>query len=286
MASVYEIITDRICKKVEQVGHLPWQRPWRRNEEMPRNLERPDTPYKGINFWILLAEDRKSPYWVTLNYVKKCGGKIKTEEMGKGTYIVFWKFIEGKDGDGEPNGNRIPFLRYYKVWNVEQTEGLEHKIPKNKTEEKPLDFNPLEECEKILKEMPQPREMIQHGGNRASYNYVTDKIKMPDQTDFASVEEYYSTLFHELVHSTGHENRVNRKGAFGVGFGRENYSKEELVAEIGSCFLCSTTGIENKTIDNSAAYLGSWLKRLRNDPKMLVLAASAAQKATDYMLNN
>jgi antirestriction protein ArdC len=281
MANVYQIITDRICKLVEEKGHLPWQKPWKRNEAFPCNIERPSTPYKGINFWILISQDRKSPYWMTFNQAKKLGGHVKKGE--KGTMIVFWKVKEVEDDKSSKTVN-VPFLRYYYVYNTDQVDGIEHKIPKDKTEERPLDFNPLDAAEMILDEMPMPRTMIEHGKNAAYYRPFNDKIGMPDKTDFVGVEEYYSTLFHELSHATGHESRCNRRDAFGAGFGRENYSKEELVAEISASFLCHMVGIE-KTIDNSAAYLGSWLKRLKSDPKMLVLAASAAQKATDYILD-
>jgi len=282
MANVYEIITERICKMVEEKGHLPWQRPWKQNEAFPCNIDRPETPYKGINFWILISQDRSSPYWLTSNQVKKFGGKVKSAEYKKATMIVFWKFLNDKSD--ESGKKTIPFLRYYYVYNADQIEGIEHKIPKTETEKRPLDFNPLDAAEMVLDEMPMPRSMIEHGKNVAYYRPFNDKIGMPDKTDFVGVEEYYSTLFHELSHATGHESRCNRRDAFGVGFGRENYSKEELVAEISASFLCHMVGIE-KTIDNSAAYLGSWLKRLKSDPKLLVTAASAAQKASDYILD-
>jgi antirestriction protein ArdC len=180
---------------------------------------------------------------------------------------------------------RIPLLRYYYVYNIEQAEGIDPKHIPTVVENSKLDFNPIEECEKILSEMPIPMSKVQHGFNRACYKPWADAIEMPNKTDFVGVEEYYSTLFHELTHATGHETRCDRKEAFGAGFGREKYSKEELVAEIGTCFLCHTAGIENKIIDNSAAYIGSWLKKLKNDPRMIVFAASQAQKATDYILD-
>jgi antirestriction protein ArdC len=283
MATVYEIVTERIIKMVEEKGHLPWQRPWKRNKAFPCNIDRPKESYKGINFWILLCQDYKSPYWLTFNQIKKGKGWIKKGE--KGTYIVFWKFLEGKEKDGSPNGKRIPFLRYYLVWNLEQLDRYEGKIPEADTKTAPLDFSPIDACEMVLDEMPQSRNMIKHGKNRAAYFPFSDHIEIPNKEDFNSVEEYYSTLFHELAHSTGHESRVNRKDAFGGGFGREKYSKEELVAEISTCFLCHMVGIADKTVDNSAAYLGAWLKKLKNDPKLLITAASAAQKATDYILD-
>jgi len=281
MATVYEIITDRIISLVKEKGHLPWQKPWKSNEMLPANLERPNRPYRGINFWILLMQGRKSPYWVTVNQVKKMGGRVIYEEWKKSTTVVFWKFIDDKNSETK---RKIPLLRYYNVYSIEQCTGIpESKIPV--VNETPLDFNPIAECEKIIQEMPIDFGIVDHGFNHACYKPFFDKIEMPDKQDFKGEPEYYSTLFHELAHATGHENRLNRKGAFGAGFGRERYSKEELVAEISTCFICHTAGIENTTIDNSAAYLGSWLKQLKNDPQMLIFAASQAQKVSDYILN-
>jgi len=281
MANVYEIVTERIIKMVEEKGHLPWQRPWNVNESFPVNIERPTKSYQGINFWILLSAGFKSPFWLTSKQAKKFGGRIKYAEWKKSTLIVFWKFLDDK----ETEGKKIPMLRYYYVYNIEQAEGIDPKRIPVITENSKLEFDPIDECEKILSDMPMPITMVQHGKTKAYYSPWEDKIGMPDKTDFVSIEEYYSTLFHEFIHATGHETRTNRKGAFGAGFGREKYSKEELVAEIGTCFLCHTAGIENKTMDNSVAYIGAWLKKLKNDPRMIVFAASQAQKATDYILD-
>jgi antirestriction protein ArdC len=128
--------------------------------------------------------------------------------------------------------------------------------------------------------------LIQHMGNRAMYNPRSDTVTLPMQTAFQSPDEYYSTAFHELTHSTMHEDRLNRKVTGQVHtFGDEEYSKEELVAEMGAAFLCGFAGIENTTIENSAAYIQGWLKSLKNDKTLLISAASLAQKASDYILN-
>jgi len=280
MANVYEIVTERIIKLVEEKGHLPWQRPWKVNESFPVNIERPSKPYQGINFWLLLSAGFASPFWLTAKQAKKLGGRIKYSEWKKSTLIVFWKFLDDK----EDAKKRIPLLRYYYVYNIEQAEGIDPKHIPAIVENSKLEFEPISNCEKILSDMPIPMSKVQHGFNRACYKPWADQIEMPNKEDFVGVEEYYSTLFHELTHATGHETRCDRKEAFGAGFGREKYSKEELVAEIGTCFLCHTAGIENKIMDNSAAYIGSWLKKLKNDPRMIVFAASQAQKATDYIL--
>jgi len=127
---------------------------------------------------------------------------------------------------------------------------------------------------------------IRHGGNYASYSKVLDSVQMPERTCFNSGEEYYSTLFHELTHSTGHPARLNRSSLTDFErFGDQNYSREELVAEMGSAFLCGITGIENRTINNSAAYLANWLDALKNDSRLVLVAAGQAQKAADLILN-
>lgn len=282
MASTYEIMTEKIVKMVEESGMLPWQRPWNVTDRVPANLERPDKPYRGINFWVLLMHGYTSPFWATYNQVKRLGGHVKKGE--KGTMVVFWK-IKTKEDRDTGDIKKTPILRYYYVFNLEQTTGIpEEKIPAV-TETPKLDFEPIEACEKILKDMPIPMKIVNHGFDRATYSPYLDKITMPNKEDFKSVEEYYSTLFHELSHATGHETRCNRKDAFGSYFGKEKYSKEELVAEMSSCFLCNTAGIENKVIDNSAAYIKGWLSKLKNDPRMLIFAASAAEKAADYILD-
>ena len=172
----------------------------------------------------------------------------------------------------------MPFLRYYTVFNIEQAEGVE--VPKDE----PLpELSPIAECERIAERMPNPPKIEFDGGNRAFYRPLNDSVHLPLRKVFLSAEEYYSTLFHELVHSTGHGSRLNRPGIQDVNFGSEKYSKEELIAEIGAAFLCGTTGIEKKTIQNSAAYVQNWLNALKDDKKLVVLAAAQAQKAVDYV---
>ncbi|MEI6358547.1 MAG: zincin-like metallopeptidase domain-containing protein [Verrucomicrobiota bacterium] len=133
--------------------------------------------------------------------------------------------------------------------------------------------------------MPQ-RPVIKHGMNMASYSPGSDMVNMPDRTRFQSEDHYYATLFHELVHSTGHEKRLKRASIMERnGYGSDPYAKEELIAEMGSAFLCGYAGIEDRTIDSSAAYLEGWLKQLKEDKTLIVHAAAQAQKATDFILS-
>jgi antirestriction protein ArdC len=277
---VYEIITDRILKKLEE-GTVPWRRPWNASAGLPKNLVS-RKEYRGINVFLTGSQGYESPYWLTFKQAKALGGCVREGE--KGTPIVycdtFKKEVVGKDG--ELAEKQMSFLRYYTVFNMAQVDGVE--APASDTVERA--FNPITECERIVSDMPFP-PALKTGNERAFYRSSEDAVYMPRAELFVSDEEYYSTLFHELVHSTGHETRLNRRPSTERrSFGDEAYSKEELVAEMGASFLCATAGIEDATLDNSAAYIQGWLKALRDDKKLVILAAAAAQKASDYILNN
>jgi antirestriction protein ArdC len=201
-----------------------------------------------------------------------------------GLPVVYWKFgtREVQDGD-EIIEQKSVLCRYYKVFNVDQCEGLRVQ-PAQPVEDQPK-AQPIESCEQVVAGwLRKPR--IRHGGDCASYHKVLDCVQMPEKSCFDSGEEYYSTLFHELTHSTGHPTRLNRSTLMDFErFGDHNYSWEELVAEMGAAFLAGYCGIENRTINNSAAYLASWLEALKNDARMVLIAASQAQKAVDLILN-
>lgn len=275
---VYAIITDRIMEKLAQ-GCVPWHKPWAGNSEYPKNLIT-KKEYRGINVFILACAGFASPFWASYKQIKELGGNVNKGE--KGWPVVFWKFMD--EDDSEDNKKHIPLLRYYTVFNVDQTSGIdEKKIPESAA--KYNEMEKLEQCEAVVLAMPQ-RPEITYNDQRAYYTPSKDRVNMPKMETFDGAEEYYSTLFHELTHSTGHESRLNRKGIISgiAAFGTKEYSKEELVAEMGAAFLCGHCQIDNKTIDNSAAYIKSWLKKLKDDPKMVILAAAQAQKAVDFIL--
>lgn len=273
-AKVYEVINSRILELLEQ-GTVPWKRGWNVSSSMPRSLTT-KKEYRGINVFLLGCQQYSQPWWLTFNQIKERGGHVK--QGMKASPIVFWKWIENDDHDDKQN---VPLLRYYNVFNVEQAEGISY--PELETLLNP--FTPIEAAEQIISTMPN-KPLIQHMGNRARYNPLSDTVTLPPQTAFQSPEEYYSTAFHELTHSTMAENRLNRKASIQVHkFGDADYSKEELVAEMGASFLCGHAGIENTTIENSAAYIAGWLKALKNDKTLLVHAAAQAQKAADYIVN-
>ena len=193
--------------------------------------------------------------------------------------MVFWNWIEKEDDNGDKK--KIPFLRYYTVFNVAQCDGL--KVPA--TEERPA-FNPIEAAAAIVENMPK-RPAIDHGKSGAYYDPSSDKIGLPSPETFKTPTGYYATAFHELAHSTGHASRLGRcTGSKAMAaFGSEEYSKEELVAEMGAAFLCGEAGIENDEIKNSAAYIKGWMKALKKDSTLLVKAGGQAQKAADFILD-
>ena len=270
-ASVYEIVTSRILAELEK-GQVPWRKPWRTLP--PANLVS-KKPYRGINVFLLALAGYGSQYWLTYRQALALGGNVRKGEHG--TKIVFWKFdkYETETADGETEAHRSAFLRYYTVFNLEQTEGLKALLALPPA-------RPIESAEAIAKGMPNPPVFEQDF--QAAYVPSTDTVTMPSRTAFESQAEYYSTLFHELTHSTGHAKRRAREGFDRPQmFGSESYSREELIAEMGSAMLCGVAGIEQATVANSAAYLKSWIARLKSDSRLVVQAASAAQKAADYI---
>ncbi len=280
-ADVYQIVTEQIIEMLKQ-GTVPWRKPWTTGgpEYAPRNLIS-NKAYTGINVFLLgTMSPYDSPYWLTYKQATALGGTVHKGE--KSSICVFWKQYD-KEDLAEPEGKKtIRVLRYYRVFNVEQCDGI--TAPEL---QKPDTFNsdPIEAAEAIQLAMPN-RPLVQYGGNSAFYRPSTDSVNVPERNRFEKPEEFYSTLFHELAHSTGHESRLNRPGITEPHrFGSENYSKEELVAEMAAAFLCAHCGIETATIENSAAYIQGWIRALSGDHRLAVTAASAAQKAANYILN-
>ncbi len=269
----YDRITERIANLLSQ-GKVPWHKPWLVKTGLPRNLIT-QKPYRGINVFLLMAMNYESPNWLTLRQANLLGGQIKPGE--KSCPVVFWKPMKVKDKESGED-RKIPFLRLYHVFNVAQCTGLKN-IP-------PADDSAFVQTlpAEIVAKMPQP-PVIKHGMAMASYSPSNDVVSMPDRVRFNAEADYHATLFHELVHATGHEKRLKRAGIVDRnGYGSEPYGKEELIAEMGSAFLCGYTGIVDRTIQSSAAYLEGWLKSLRQDKTLIVHAAAQAQKAADFVL--
>lgn len=277
--SVYQVITDRIVSLLEQ-GTIPWQKPWQAGEQSPQNLLSRKA-YRGINVFLLNSMRYSSPFWLTFKQAQELGGNIKRGE--KACPVVFWKWLD-VDNDKTGKKDRVPMLRYYSVFNVAQCEGV--TVPELAPTSR--EHSAIQAAESIVAAMPK-RPEIKTGLAQAFYSPGTDFVGMPAIDQFKTAEDYYSVLFHELTHSTGHQTRLNRKGVAGTegnwsAFGSNPYAKEELVAEMGAAFLCGEIGIVERTIDNSAAYVAAWLKRLQDDAKLVVQAAAQAQKAADFIL--
>jgi antirestriction protein ArdC len=273
-AHIYEQITERIITLLAN-GTVPWQKPWKARTGLPRNLVT-KRPYRGINVFLLLAMSYESPFWLTFRQALQLGGNVRKGE--KSCPVVFWKQTTIADEEsGEPQ--RVPLLRYYHVFNVAQCDGL--TIGAEPVE---ATINGIIKPDEIVAHMPQ-LPVIKHGMTRAFYSPHEDCVGLPARERFEKTEGYYATLFHELVHATGHESRLNRATLTEkAGFGSNPYCKEELIAEMGAAFLCGQAEIAERTIDNSAAYLHGWLEQLRNDRTLIVQAAAQAQKAADFIL--
>ena len=274
MSKVYQVITDRIIELLES-GSVPWHKPWKGFDNAPKSLVS-GKPYRGINTFMCASAGYESPWWLSFKQAKERNGHVRKGE--RGWPCIYWNYQEKQD---EKSGKikKSGFIRHYTVFNVEQTEGVEY--PQLETYD---NFEPIQVCEDIVEWMPNRPELVR-SGTRARYNASRDIVEVPQEKLFKKPEEFYSTLFHELSHSTGHPRRLNRPSLMEESmFGSHNYIKEELVAEMGAAYLCGHTGIENVIIDNSAAYINSWLSRLKQDKTLIVQAASQAQKSTDYIL--
>jgi antirestriction protein ArdC len=271
----YERITERIVSLLTQ-GTVPWHKPWQSKTGWPRNYVS-QKQYRGINVFLLHAASYESPCWLTFRQALQLGGNVKKGE--KSCPVVFWKQLAIADKvSGETA--KIPLLRYYHVFNVTQCERLKN-VPA------PADTvnAGISKPEDIVANMPQP-PMIKHGMTKAFYSPSEDCVGMPYRERFEQVEGYYAAIYHELVHSVGHEKRLGRfKPTEHAGFGSDPYCKEELVAEMGAAFLCGQAEIAERTIDRSAAYIKGWLGKLQADPMLIVQAAAQAQKAADFILN-
>jgi antirestriction protein ArdC len=274
--NVYEMVTEKILSQLK-AGVVPWHKPWTVGFRKPLNL-RSGKEYRGVNVLLLSLAGYGSPYWLTFKQALDMGGSVKKGE--KGTVAVFWKKFQ-ISGEDEEKTRSIPLLRYFTAFNVEQCENL--KVPAGESRNA---GNPIGACDEIVAGYDKAPSVF-HGGDKAFYSPLRDTINMPAKQAFESMETYYATLFHELSHSTGHKSRLARPGIVNFDtFGSHQYSLEELVAEMGAAFLAAQAGLHTtpKLLDESAAYIASWLEKLQGDPKMVVQAAAQAQKAADLIL--
>lgn len=275
MANVAEIVTERIISQL-QAGIVPWHKPWTGNDLPINYVSR--KKYSGINLLML----DKGGEWLTFKQCADRGGKVKKGE--KSSRIVFYKFVEADaDEDAEDGHTKAyPVIQYSNIFHISQCEGIETKIKPN------LDIVPNASCDAAIASYIDRYGITfteANGSSRAFYSPTKDSVTVPDKSQFETVEEFYSTVFHELIHSTGAASRLNRIKDRAA-FGSAEYSKEELVAEIGSAMILTELGVHTeKAFNNSAAYIGGWLKAIKDgDSRMVISAASQAQKAVDMIL--
>jgi antirestriction protein ArdC len=278
---VYQEVTDNISSQMEK-GVVPWRKPWSTGggSPLPMNLAS-GKRYRGINIWLLNGAGFDSPWWLTYRQAAGMGGHVKKGE--KGTQIVFWQFIrvtktiEEGDKAGETYQDTVPMARAYTVFNLGQCEGV--KAPDAEVTEK-VEVS-TDAAVALLSDYISPPQ-FSDAYNYAAYNPSQDLVKMPPADSFEGAEEYASTLFHEYIHSTGHKGRLGRIAS--THYGDDEYSEEEVTAEMGAACLCAVGGVAPKTLGNSAAYIQHWLGVLREDKRFLFRVSSAAQKAVDWCL--
>lgn len=287
-AEIQERITAAIIKQLEE-GKVPWRKGWNTSGLMPSNLVS-GKPYSGINSLLLGMmvdeESYSSPYWLTYKQAQDLGGSVKKGE--KGTLITYYrKLIKEEKETNEPKGettlrelpSSFSLLKSFVVFNADQCKDI--PIPETVTRE-PVDV--LAELEKITTGWNCP-PIHYKSSPKAAYIPTLDEINMPPLNAFASANEHAYTLTHELIHSTGHESRLNRWVGENLRFGCSDYAKEELVAEIGACMALSMVGID-VDIQNSGAYVNNWLQALKDDRTLVFTAASKASKAANLIVGN
>lgn len=272
---IYEAVTSRIIAELEK-GIIPWEKPWT-GVQGGAISGSTGKPYSLLNQMLL----GKAGEYFTYKQVIQRGGHVRKGE--KASFVVFWKQVKVKetDSDGNPTESLVPMLKHFNVFHIDQCEGL---TPKFICE--PIEHTPVASAEEVITRYTEAQNLtIEHRkGDEAYYSPARDHIVVPLREQFQSIAEYYGTVFHEMTHSTGHQNRLNRIKAT-AHFGNTDYSKEELVAEIGAAALLNRTGIETaRSLRNSAAYIQSWLKALKNDKRMVVYASGQASKAVNFIL--
>ncbi|MDE0518168.1 MAG: zincin-like metallopeptidase domain-containing protein [Bdellovibrionales bacterium] len=276
---IYQEITNQIISDLEK-GLPVWEKPWEKGfMGFPVNVFSKSF-YSGVNTLILWLRQSQIGFetsqWITFLQVKKLGGKVKKRE--KATPIVFYKKLLITDEKTEEE-KTIPILKTHAVFNLSQTKGLEHLIKKSSSKEDPH-FQDVEKAEELIKKSKADISFAPI--DRACYLPIDDKILMPKKEQFKTGERFYSTMFHELSHWTGHKSRLDR--AMGGKKGSKTYAFEELVAEISASFICCHLGFEYST--QHSAYVKDWLEVLKEDKKAIFKASSKAQKATEFILRN
>src|SRR5271154_3487525 len=282
---VYSRITSQIVASLEN-GVRPWIRPWNAEHaagRITRPLRHNGQPYSGINVLALWAsamvQNFAAPIWVTYRQATELGAQVRKGE--KGSLVVYANSItrtEHDDKTGEDAEREIPYLKGYTVFNVEQIDGL----PEIYHAKAVPTLDPVPRIERVEKFFAAMNATIKHGGNRAYYTQELDYVQMPDFVAFKDAESYYATLAHELTHWTKHPARLARDLGR-KSWGDSGYAAEELVAELGSAFVCADHNLPQESREENAAYIASWLQVLKSDSRAIFTAAAHAQRAADYL---
>lgn len=284
-ADIYTRITNQIITALEQ-GIKPWTQPWNAAHAagpVSRPLRHNGQPYSGINVLTLWASSMErhfaAPIWMTFKQARELGGHVRKGE--KGSPVVYANTLtrtELDEATGEEIDQTIPFMKGYTVFNIEQIEGLpDHYYAPAKAQ-----LNPDQRIAAADAFFADTGADIRHGGSSAYYCSPEDFVQMPVFESFRDAESYYATLAHECTHWTRHKRRLDRD--FGrEKFGDAGYAREELVAELGAAFLCADLGITLEDREDHAAYIGSWLKVLKDDKRAIFTAAAHAQRAADFL---
>lgn len=277
---IHQEITDKLISLIE-AGTLPWRKDWTsksgRSSGFPVNISS-GKPYNGVNVVLLWCEAQAKGYasntWGTYKQIKAAGGNV--QRGSKATTIVFYKPLKVEDKKtGEDK--TIPLLRSFNVFNLDQTDIVTPSVLTPETIQPSI--SPIQIAEDFI---VSTKAIYSHGGVSAYYSPLADTINMPKRDDFLSSEGYYATFIHELTHWTGHKTRLDRLHKHDKRFGSESYAYEELVAELGSAFMCAELGIE-APIENHASYLASWLKVLEQDKKAFFSASAEASRAFNHL---
>lgn len=278
---IYQVVTNQIIQLLER-GTIPWKQQWH-DMGSPMNAVT-KRPYRGINFLFLSCMAYEDPRYLTFKQITERGGVVKRGEVGH--LVVYWQIKNQKpktEDEETSSGKPKLLLRYYKVFNVGQCANLPASISSLPLYELDRALVPQPTCEAIVLGMPNPPKIV-HKDAQAYYNPSNDLVNMPKIKRFTSDAGYFSTLFHELIHSTGHASRIGRELTTWDHMRSDSYSLEELIAEIGACFLNACTGIATEQIENNAAYINGWLSRLKGDKRFIMQASAKAQQAVDYIL--
>jgi len=287
--TIYNLVNERVLSFLDK-GIIPWRKSWTHSRIKGVGIRNAitDIPYTGINTMLLFGQGE---LFLSLNQAVAYGGRVKREEILNSNPVIFWSVnINNKNEDPNDKDDEDPvdkalkkrfILRYYRVYSIDQCENVKlpvhRKLPGK-------EFQVMPSCLSVIDNY-KDRPAITVGGNEAFYSPSFDTVQVPPGVSFKNPESFYATLYHELIHSTGHTKRLDRK--LKGSFAGESYSKEELIAEIGASYLCTYAGINtDEVMDNSIAYLQEWIKELKKEPQLITHAAGAAQRAAEYVIGD